>query len=56
MTHEEFRREAMYQMTMKVCRAMLCQGIMSADEYGKAEQMMAEKYLPIFGKMCSRID
>ena len=44
MPREEFEREKMYQTTMCIFRSMLRKGLLTEEEYRKAERLMVKKY------------
>ena len=55
MPRDMLEREAAYQSAMHVFRALLAQGILSREDYAKAERMMREKYAPALGTLFSDI-
>ena len=56
MSREILEREADYQASMLMFRSLLEKGILTAEEYKTAEQMMKEKYAPIVGTLFSDIE
>ena len=55
MPETDFRREKLYQGTMHLLRSMLAEGVITCDEYEKAEQLMLKKYHPVLGALFSNI-
>ena len=55
MPREQMEREARYQASMCMFRNLLTKGILSREEYVKAERMMREKYNPALGTLFSDI-
>jgi uncharacterized protein YqgQ len=49
MTPEQFDREKKYQAALAVARSMLRQGIISEDDYAKAEDVLRRKFCPFIG-------
>ena len=56
MSHELLDREADYQASMLMFRSLMKKGILTAEEYKDAEQMMSEKYKPVVGTLFSDIE
>ena len=52
MTQKGFEKEIRYQAMLSICRAMLGSGVISMDEFHCAEQLLREKYQPIFSARC----
>ena len=42
-----------YQTTMHIARKMLCDGIISEEEYHRVDKIFLKKYKPIFGTLFS---
>ena len=55
MTRDEERRECLYQTTMSLVRRLLCDGVISEEEYCGFDTKMQEKYAPVFGTLLSDI-
>ena len=55
MSREMLEREAHYQASMRMFRALFSQGILSREDYTEAERMMREKYNPALGTLFSDI-
>ena len=53
MSREQFEREKMYQTTMCLFRSMLKKGIITKEDYEKAEGLMRKKYSPVVGTLFS---
>ena len=53
MPREQFEREKMYQTTMCLFRSMLKKGIITKEDYEKAEGLMRKKYSPVVGTLFS---
>ena len=54
--HEaDFKRERLYQATMRMVRKMLTDGVINHQEYAAVEKLMMEKYHPILGTLFSDI-
>ena len=51
MTKEELRSEKMYQATMCMVKKLLQEGVITASEYEELEDMFAQKYKPVIGKL-----
>lgn len=51
MTDEQFRGEKLYQTTMHVCRKMLCDRLISEEEYREIDTIFTRKYCPVFGAL-----
>ena len=51
MSHDLIMKEAKYQSAMQVFRGMLEKGIITQDDYAKAERMMRDKYQPVLGTL-----
>jgi len=49
MTSEQFDREKTYQAALAMARAMLDQGIISADDYIQMEAIFRLKFSPCIG-------
>lgn len=49
MPSEVLEREANYQTAMLMFRSLLDNGIITIEDYAKAERLMREKYKPIVG-------
>ena len=49
MTNAQFERERRYRVAISVAVGMLKQGLISDDEYRIINEMMIEKYRPVFG-------
>lgn len=56
MSRELLEQEANYQTSMLMFRSLLEKGILTAEEYKTAEQMMKKKYEPIVGTLFSDIE
>ena len=52
MTQQGFEKEIRYQAMISICRAMLGSGVISMDEFHSTEQLLREKYQPIFFARC----
>lgn len=52
MTQKGFEKEIRYQAMLSICRAMLGSSVISMDEFRSAEQLLREKYQPIFSARC----
>lgn len=52
MTQKDFEKEIRYQAMISICRAMLGSDVISVDEFRSAEQLLREKYQPIFSARC----
>lgn len=48
MTQELFNRELQYQTMMVICRRMQKQGILSDQDVAKVENLLYDKYKPVF--------
>lgn len=49
MTNQQFERERRYRLAISVAVGMLKQGLLTEDEYRIINEMMIEKYRPVFG-------
>lgn len=49
MTPEQFDREVRYQTAVALARQMLRAGIISQEDYDRAEALLAAKFLPVLG-------
>ena len=49
MTNEQFERERQYRVAISVAAAMIKQGLLTEDEFRIINEMMIEKYRPVFG-------
>jgi len=49
MTREQFECEKKYQAALAVARALLKNGIISEDDYTKAEEVLRIKFCPFIG-------
>ena len=47
MEYEKFYGQMMYSVTMAIMRKSLDEGIITQEEYDKAERMMRDKYSPV---------
>ena len=56
MSRELLEREAHYQTAMQMFRSLLTKGLLTKEEYTKAERMMREKYNPVVGTLFSNIE
>jgi uncharacterized membrane protein len=48
-TPEQFEREKKYQAALAVARSLLRQGIISEDDYAKADDVLRRKFCPFIG-------
>lgn len=55
MTHEDFEREAKYLAAMHIFRSLLKKGLLTTEDYNKAEQLMVKKYKPKIGTLFSEL-
>lgn len=55
MTKKNFDNEKKYQITMKLARNMMKQGLITADEYTVIDTIFTEKYKPILGTLFSEL-
>jgi hypothetical protein len=53
MNEEQFERERKYQASAAVAKAMLENGILTAEEYRQIDTILLEKYRPILGSLCA---
>ena len=51
MTNEELRSEKLYQATMCMIKKLLQEGVITEGEYEELEDMFAQKYKPVLGKL-----
>lgn len=51
MSDESFLREARYQASLSIAKAMLRQGLISREEFGKIDDFLLEKYRPPLGTL-----
>lgn len=56
MTEKQFRNEKLYLVTMKMAKALLKKGTMSADEYKQIDMIFLEKYKPSMGVLFSDVN
>ncbi len=49
MTQEQFELESRYRVAMSVAKSMLCEGLVSENEYRTIDTIFIEKYRPISG-------
>ena len=56
MTEKQFRNEKLYLTTMRMAKALLQKGAMSADEYHQIDTMFLEKYKPSMGVLFSDVN
>ena len=47
MDYEKFYRQMMYSVTMSIIRKALEDGVITQEEFDKADMMMREKYTPV---------
>ena len=48
MTQQLFERELQYQTMMAICKSMQKRGVMSEADVSSAENLLNEKYRPVF--------
>ena len=48
MSQQLFERETQYQTMMAICKSMQRRGVMSEEDVAAAENLLNEKYKPIF--------
>ena len=48
MKPEQFDREMRYQAMLSIARNMLSNGLMTGDEFAQIEQLLDNKYHPVF--------
>lgn len=51
MSHEQFEKEKTYRVALSVAKVMLKNELITDEEYGVIDTMLAEKYEPIFGNL-----
>lgn len=51
MSDEHFQREARYQASLSIAKAMLRQGLISRYEFEKIEGFLLDKYRPVLGSL-----
>ena len=51
MSREQLYREKMYQVTMSVVSRMQKEGLLSAVEYRRVDEMFLAKYRPLIGTL-----
>lgn len=56
MTEKQFRNEKLYLATMRIAKALLEKGAMSADEYKQIDTIFLEKYRPSMGVLFSDVN
>ncbi len=56
MTEKQFRNEKLYLATMRMAKALLEKGTMSADEYKQIDTIFLEKYRPSMGVLFSDVN
>lgn len=55
LTHEQFRNEQLYQMTMKMAENLLHEGVITEEEYRQIDTKFKAKYHPVFGTLSAKI-
>lgn len=51
LTKDQFEREGNYQLAMAIMRMLLGKGLLTKDEYSKANARLVERYNPIWGHL-----
>ena len=51
LTKDQYERECNYRMALAVMKALLTKGILTKDEYRKADKRLVEKYRPVWGQL-----
>lgn len=51
MSDEGFLREARYQASLSIAKAMLHQGLISREEFGEIDDFLLKKYRPLLGTL-----
>lgn len=51
MSDEHFQREARYQASLSIAKALLRQGLISQDEYKTVDAFLLDKYRPVLGSL-----
>ena len=49
LTREQFEREGNYRMAVSIMRTLLGKGLLTKEEYIKANDSLVERYNPIWG-------
>jgi hypothetical protein len=49
MTHEQFKREKNYRVSLAIAKSMLSKSIISESEFKRIDTMLISKYRPVFG-------
>lgn len=56
MNEDQFRNEMLYQITMRITKNLLIQGVISKEEYGLIDTIFLQKYSPSLGSLLADID
>ncbi len=51
LSREQFERESGYRLALAVAKALLTKGLLTKDEYQKANDRFIEKYRPVWGHL-----
>lgn len=49
MTRDQFEREGSYRVALQVMKTLLRKGLLTENEFKKANQRLIEKYNPVWG-------
>lgn len=51
LSSEQFDRESGYRMALSIMKGWLQRGLLTRREYGQIEQILSEKFSPIWGRL-----
>ena len=51
LTKEQFERESNYRLAAAIMRTLLGKGLLTDDEYRKANDRLVERYRPVWGHL-----
>ena len=51
LTKDQYERECNYRLAVTVMKTLLGRGLLTKDEYRKADKRLVEKYNPVWGQL-----
>ncbi len=51
MTHDQFKSEKNYRISLSIAKSMLEKGLIDKREYSKIDSLLIEKYKPVIGSI-----
>lgn len=51
MSHDQFKRERNYRVSLSIAKSMLSRELITEHEYNKIDKMLVKKYNPVIGSL-----